>query len=178
MIIDVSKMKSIEIFKIEGTEDWLSKIYAEFKTPKDAQRPLLKALVSVDARDPVCVTVKGTVDYTPFVDCSRCGLAISWAISESIETRYLRDISDLSDDLELDESSIEDFTLTNGKTFDLEELINDAVQLALPTRLIRVGANDECLVCDEKLSDPIQNSADSESALNPFKALKNLKLDS
>jgi uncharacterized metal-binding protein YceD (DUF177 family) len=112
------------------------------------------------------------------VDCSRCGLAISWAISEKIETRFLRDISDLSDDLELNETSIEDFTLTNGKTFDLEELINDAVQLALPTRLIRVGANDECLVCDEKLAEPIQKSTDSESALNPFRALKSLKLDS
>jgi len=178
MIVDVSKMKSIETFKIEGTEDWLSKIYAEFKTPKDAQKPLLQALISVDPRDPACVTVKGTVDYTPFVDCSRCGLAISWAISEKIETRFLRDISDLSDDLELNETSIEDFTLTNGKTFDLEELINDAVQLALPTRLIRVGANDECLVCDEKLAEPIQKSTDSESALNPFRALKSLKLDS
>lgn len=177
MIVDVSKMKSVETIKVEGTEPWLSKIYSEFKTPKNATLPLLQAAISVDARDPACVTVKGSVDYTPFVDCSRCGIGISWPISETIETRFLRDIPEFSEDLELDEASIEEFTLKDGKTFDLEELINDVVQLALPPRLVRVGENDECLICDEKLSEPIHNVKEAES-LNPFKALKNIKLDS
>jgi uncharacterized metal-binding protein YceD (DUF177 family) len=177
MIIDVSKMKTVETFKVEGTEPWLSKIYSEFKTPKNTTAPLLRGSISVDARDPACVTVKGSIEYSPFVDCSRCGLGISWPISETIETRFLRDLPDFSDDLELDEASIEEFTLMDGKTFDLEELINDVVQLALPARLVQAGPNDECLVCDEKLSEPIHDVKDVDP-LNPFRALKNIKLDS
>lgn len=179
MIIDASRIKSTETIVITGEEGWLTQIYASFPTPKGQAMPKLTGSFLIDARDPMTVNVRGTLEYAPFVDCSRCALEISWPINESIDVRFLREAPEFEDELEIDleAAGLEDYILDNGKTFDLEILLNDAIQLSLPTKLIKVGEDNNCLVCSKDLSAPLALESNPAEDTNPFAVLKGIKLN-
>jgi len=179
MIIDASKIKSTETIEITGREGWLQQIYASFPTPKGQTMPILTGSFLVDARDPLMVRIRGTLEYSPFVDCSRCALEITWPMKEEIDVRFLREAPEFEGELEVDleASGLEDYILNNGKTFDLEVLLNDAIQLSLPTQLIQKNKSNQCLVCLKDLSNPIQLGTGTDDD-NPFSVLKNLKMPS
>lgn len=182
MLIDVSKINQTEKFEILGNEAWLEAIYNNFPTPGNLPTPKIKAIIDVDARDPACVSIKGEIDYAPYVDCSKCGLEITWPLHEKIDTKFLKELPEIEGDdltdLELEAQDLEEYTLVNGKFFNLETLINDAIQLALPTKLIKKDDQDNCLVCFKNTSGLIVISTDSDPVKSPFDALKKLKLDS
>jgi uncharacterized metal-binding protein YceD (DUF177 family) len=182
MMIDVSKINHTERFEILGNEEWLENIYKSFPPPPKMPSPKIKATIDVDARDPACVNVKGEVEYTPYVDCSKCGLEITWPLHEKIDTKFLKDLPTMDGEemteLELEAHNLDEYILVNGKFFNLETLINDAIHLALPTKLVKKDDQDNCLVCFKDTSGFIAISTDHDRSKSPFDALKNLKLDS
>lgn len=179
---DLKKTKTITL---EGQEPWLKDIYASF-SGNDA--PLTGEIeVKPDAYG--VFHVVGHVDYTPLVECSRCQEAVAYPIHRDIDVRFIdRDAAEAGFDIEgmddegaefereLDSEDLDTYYVEPNGEMDLEMIINDFIQTALPTRVT-------CSLVDKTCGVPLQNEESglvhkdkNDAEMSPFAALKGLKL--
>ncbi len=181
MQIDVSKIvtNKPEEVVITGNEDWLSEIYALFPTVKGQEQPKITGKMSIARHEMNILSVKGYVEYMPFVDCSRCAIPISWSISESIEAYGA---VGKSPGLQTDEEDEDDISGSDDITdylqenfLNLELIVNEAIQLAIPLRTVPKSENDICQICFKAVGSEAVYCSNDNFSENPFKVLKNLK---
>jgi uncharacterized metal-binding protein YceD (DUF177 family) len=179
MKVDVRNIREEIKISISGSESWLERIYKYFPTNKDQERPLVSATFSIvhDA-SLSCFIVRGELAYAPYVDCSRCAIKIQWPIKESFEIYYMKKtkaVPSLEEDLQ--EEDFGEYLLVNDE-IDLEEVLNDQIQLAIPTQTVRVssGSKGDCMVCGKDVTSLlVYGNTTEDVAPNPFAVLKDLK---
>ncbi|MEY4631075.1 MAG: hypothetical protein RIQ81_1195 [Pseudomonadota bacterium] len=190
MKVSVKDLKKPLNIRISGNEAWLGAIHASF-TPEvgDACAPGVQAgdrqltgdlELSVDSAG--CVRVTGRLDYQPLVPCSRCDLSIPFDVGQDVDSCFKplpshtddrREVN-LSGD-ELDERYIEDGAV------DIEELLNDLVQTAIPFQTVQVSPDGKnCVFCKADLSRPRVFSSggedEPEAPESPFAKLAGFKV--
>lgn len=183
MKIPVKDMREALKVSIQGDEAWLAEIYASFLGNEGRG---IQGEVVICPEPYGVYSVKGQISYVPKVSCSRCELAIPWPIERAIDVRFIdRDGSGFEiegDDEESDEGDLtpedlDTYYLGNEGEIDLEMIVNDLVQTAIPTRTIALSADGKsCAICLEDVAKPLVFEDGNKEDQSPFAVLKNLKL--
>lgn len=179
MRIHIHDLKPDMNVHIDGTEPWLDRLYADFPAQNDQQsRPRIVGDLTLTLEEAGSVLVTGNLSYTPIVSCSRCDLGISWPLSFRLSVRYLpENVNISSKERTLTSADLDAYYLEDNE-IDLEGLINDTVQTALPNRVIATTDDGSaCRICEADLTNSqVYGQKDDNDASSPFAALKNLKL--
>jgi uncharacterized metal-binding protein YceD (DUF177 family) len=169
---------------LQGDESWLSEIYSSFPAN---ERPL-SGQIEVIPEAYGLYAVKGHVDYTPSVECARCSELIGYPIHRDISVRFIDrdqaesglDIEGIDEDevieRELDSKDLDTYYIESTGEIDLEMVINDFVQTALPTRVTCANVNKICGVDLKDSQSGLVHKDKNDFESSPFAALKSLKL--
>lgn len=181
MKIPVKDMREPLKLSIQGNESWLAEIYASFL---GSEGPGIQGEILISPEPYGVYSVKGHINYVPKVSCSRCELAIAWPIQRDVDVRFIdRDGSgfEIEGDEEGDEGDLtpedlDTYYLQDG-AIDIEMVVNDLVQTAIPSRTIAVSKDGKsCGVCLEDVTKPLIFEDGNKEDQSPFAILKNLKL--
>lgn len=178
MRIPLTELYRPKTVTLKGNEEWLNRIYGDF--PLGKERPLAGEL-QLTIGDGNEVNVTGTLEFAPTVPCSRCETSISWPLKLDVKARFLPERGPESKrDITLTEADLDAYYIEMGAV-DLEQLLTDLVQTAMPTQFVRASADgSSCLVCDDDLArDLVYGKSprkQPEKPASPFAALKDLKL--
>lgn len=177
------RIKSTELstemrITLTGTETWLGALYADFASsePPSTSR-LLTGHLDLTKAENGSVNVKGSLSFTPIVSCARCAKDIPWPLAVPVDTVVLpEDHAPLPKDHNLREEELESYRLI-GDEVDLELLVNDAVQTALPNQFVAASEDGKsCKICHLDISNPKVFSAGESEQASPFAALRGLKV--
>lgn len=178
---DLREAKTIEI---QGQEPWLGEIYSSFQ---GNESPLTGRIV-VKPEAYGVFDVKGKIDYTPVVECSRCSESIGYPIHRDVDVRFIDrdaaeeglDIEGVDDDenieRELDSEDLDTYYISANGELDIEMVINDFVQTALPTRVTCSLVDKTCGLSLQNEESGLVHKDQADVDTSPFAALKNLKL--
>lgn len=165
--------------EIKGDEPWLDFIYKSFRQKKGADASVLTGYFTVTPDQYGAFHVQGEVSYTPLVSCGRCEMLIPWEIKRRIDVRYLvpyRDEEGESGETDLAPEDLDDYYIENDE-LDVEVSINDLIQTALPSRLIKLTSDGKaCAVCLENVETAVVYEQKTAAETSPFAVLKGLKL--
>jgi len=173
-LTDLSKSKKVVV---TGEEGWLAKIYELFAAPKDQQTPKVSAELHISEYHHDICNVDVSLRYEPFVDCSLCATPIRWplTIHEQVQYRHPPE-NELPREHNLAKEELDHYFFDQD-AIDIEALLNELIQIALPSRLIKRSADgSSCTVCqrDLRASQAYEDPGDFKKD-NPFEALKKLK---
>jgi len=182
MLIHVAELQPDRNVLINGSEDWLAPIYADFAADIAAVDPDFKPLIApsihgelrIEKMTDTVIKVTGWISYAPIVPCSRCTKTFPWPLDLDIDVYYQqRSVTEFGKDVTLRKGELEEYYF-DGETLDILEVINDTIHTALPSTYVRHGEDeDECGDCGVSLtSDRVFGVADSEIADSPFEVLK------
>ncbi len=177
MKVDVRTIRSHFDLEISGTESWLKDIYHYFSAPAGKTAPLVHGHIAIQHQPEVDgYSLKGKVSFEPFVDCSRCGVKIQWPINESFDLFFVRKSGDVPDDADLNPTDLDEYALVDN-IIDIESILNEQIQLAIPTKTVKARAGtEECLSCGQDLSSlQVFGENPEEDPANPFAVLKTFK---
>jgi uncharacterized metal-binding protein YceD (DUF177 family) len=181
MLVKVVGLTEPTTIEISGGEPWLDRIYTSFGLNPLASEHPIKGNLTISPEHDLGFLVEGRVVFQAPVDCSRCGKDITWPISEDINVFYSANSPDKKDKSEnginnLSSDDLDDYRLED-ESINLEILINEFIQLAIPNRKVLVDENDNCQICLMDLSDETVFGQDTSVDLseNPFGKLKGLK---
>lgn len=175
MRIRLSELREKEVVDVDGTEAWLSALYETFPVPEGAEKPLVKAHLVVERLPEEFARVTGQVEYAPYVGCSRCERLIPWPIKSQLEVFFQRDERGPSEgkEIALKRAELDEYYFVDGEFIDLEAVVNDIIQTAIPTRTLRFCADGRtCAVCGEDLESAQVYGTKSAPAASPFNTLK------
>ena len=186
MKVQIKDMREPKLIDIKGDEPWLTEIYASFLANEGLG---LKGQVKITPEQYGLYTVEGTIEYVPIVGCSRCQREIPWPIHKSVSVRFIDRVAaeaefeiegEEDDDMlerDLVPEDLDTYYLTPTGEIDVEMVINDIVQTALPTRLIVLNTDGKtCRICLENVEAPLVFKDAMDIDTSPFAVLKNLKL--
>ncbi|MES2745028.1 MAG: DUF177 domain-containing protein [Bdellovibrionota bacterium] len=184
MKLPVKDLRDSKIHTIKGDEAWLSDIYSSFSaidTP-------LTGHIGVKPEAYGLYSVQGHVDFTPFIECARCAEPLGYPIHRDISVRFIdRDKAEAGFDIEgedgdeviereLDSQDLDTYYVESHGEIDLEMVVNDFVQTALPTRVICANVDKTCGVDLKDAESGLVHKDKADFDSSPFAALKNLKL--
>ncbi|NRA65592.1 MAG: DUF177 domain-containing protein [Pseudobacteriovorax sp.] len=174
MLIDTRDLRTSQVIDIIGNEEFLNSVYKVF--PKLYEQPLTgKILVSRTEYDGI--SVKGTISFTPKVDCSRCTEAIPWPLDKAFEVVYRPAIEASEGQIDLPPQDLETYYLSDDEKIDLTQLLIDFTAGELPSQLVKKSEDQKsCLVCDKDISKDVVFESGEQFDNNPFAILKGLKL--
>lgn len=179
MKLNISNLREVKKITVTGDEGWLKTIYDTFHSDANSKVNKLKAELIITPVGDGFTMVKGEISYTPIVDCSRCGDFIPWSIEDRFEVCFQKE--DVNDEQlkerELSAGELDEYYL-DGDDIDIELLLNERVQLAIPMRtvLAREDKENECFVCGDDLDEArVIGVSPENDENNPFHALKHLK---
>lgn len=163
--------------ELRGDEPWLQNIYGSFAQTNG----LLTAQLSFRKDLAGFVYVSGNVAFTPYVDCSRCSESIPWPVAESVEVTYRPEGLDATPakEVNLKKRELEQYAIANGM-IDLEELVNDIVQMAIPLHTVRITDDGKsCVACGiDVTSEKVWGGNPSSRTSKPQPSGKNNSADS
>ncbi len=182
MKLKAEDLRSPKTITISGDEPWLHLIYESFdiKGAVPATHRITGAL-TVTPSTYGLYDVEGEVRFTPNVSCSRCEDMIPWEISRKIKVRYLEQVplEDEEEEVErdLEPSDMDAYYIDAQGMIDLEVVLNDFIQTALPSRLVKTAPDGKsCLICHKDVSTKAVFEDEVKPEESPFAVLKNLKL--
>ncbi|HYX32083.1 MAG TPA: DUF177 domain-containing protein [Oligoflexus sp.] len=184
MKLKAEELRSPLTVTISGDEPWLGLIYQSFdmKGPAPSERRITGSL-KVTPTNYGLYDIEGDVQFTPSVSCSRCEDQIAWPIQRKIKVRYLEqtplDEEEIKEEIErdLEPSDMDAYYIDPQGMIDLEVVVNDFIQTALPTRLVKTSADGKsCLICHKDVSEKTVFKDAVKPEHSPFAVLKNLKL--
>lgn len=189
MKVSVKDLRKPSSIKIHGDEPWLEAIHTSFALEADdtcapgvEDKPRrLKGEIHLQADAAGCVRVTGHIDFEPLVPCSRCDLRIPVDASQDVDALFKPEPREADDrrEINLSADDLETRFIEGGKV-DLEELVNDAVQTAIPFQTCQTEpGTDRCRFCKADLSAPRVFSTGGEGVDevpdSPFAKLAELK---
>ncbi len=184
MKIGTKDLRETQILDLKGDEPWLGDIYASFEGMEEA----LHGKLSVNPAAYGVYAVDGHISYTPKVECARCQEAVPFAIERDISVRFIdRDAAEASFEIEGEEADedyerelvsedLDTYYVDAGGELDIEMVINDFVQTALPTRVTCEVVGRSCGLSLQNSESGLVHKDKSDFETSPFAALKNLKL--
>jgi uncharacterized metal-binding protein YceD (DUF177 family) len=183
MKLKAEDLRSPKTIPITGDEPWLGLIYESFdiKGAVPPERRITGSLTIIPSNYGL-YQIEGAVQFTPTVACSRCEDRIPWEISRKIKVRYLEQApleEDAEEEIEreLEPSDMDAYYIDAQGMIDLEIVINDFIQTALPTRLVKTASDGKsCLICHKDVSEKAVFKDEIKPEQSPFAVLKNLKL--
>ena len=162
--------------EIDGSEPWLMAMYADFA--EDApliEPPRLRGKLRVTLEAAGTVHVAGSLTYSPKVPCGRCDLAIEWPLDLKVDCRWLpQALEPQARERNLSEGDLDVYVLEDD-TVDLEMLVNDTVQTALPNQFLAMTDAGSCRICTRDLKDSHVFGEGGPERDSPFAVLANLK---
>lgn len=189
MKLTVKDLKKEATVRIHGDEPWLDAIHSSFSLEEDDtcapgidDKPRrLKGELSLHTELSGCVIVRGRIEYEPLVPCSRCDLSVPVDLSQDVDALFKPSPRARDDrrEIALSSDDLEDRHILDGK-IDVEELLNDLVQTAVPAQSCQPEpGSDRCLYCKADLSAPrVFSSGGSDvvdEPVSPFAKLAELK---
>jgi uncharacterized metal-binding protein YceD (DUF177 family) len=176
MKININAINPTLVVEISGSEPWLKNIYADYFQKDEKDQALLTGKITFQAAEAGTFGVTGNLKFVPKLPCSRCEKNINWPLDITIDLRYLPELSNsLEKEKNLTQDDLESYYI-EGSRIDLEVLVNDMVNDALPLRVQHTKEGDSnCLECGKDLSgEKVWSSQDEKPS--PFAMLKGLKL--
>jgi len=178
MRLDIDQLVETTTVTISGNEQWLRGVYTAFPTPKGRAEPKLTGTLKVSAYRNESLTVDGSLNYEPYIDCSRCAEPIQWPLNPSINVEYRhRSPSDLPREHNLSKEELDHYHFDADRHLDVEALVNEFIHLSIPMKIIRRTTDgSSCLVCAADLTEDVvfQDQREPTKA-NPFEVLQQLK---
>ena len=179
MRLAVSSISEQTVIEIRGDEPWLEPLYRDFPLPGGAgERATLTGRLEFRLEEAGSVMVTGTLTYAPIVTCSRCDKALAWPLRCEVSTRFLPEqVNDMPREKNLSRDDLDAYFL-DSHAVDVELLVNDTVQMALPTQFLATDPSGQnCRICAVQLdTEQVYGSAKEPAEKSPFAALKGLKL--
>ncbi len=183
MKLKAEDLRQAKSMTITGQEPWLAEIYASFDMSlAEAQgEKAIVGSVTITPQPYGVYAVSGNIRFVPKVSCSRCEDPIPWPIERTFAVRFL-EVPELPDDAVEDEedrepAALDDYYLDSEGLIDIEMLLNDFIQTALPMRLVRASEDGKsCLVCKKAIDTREVFSVGNKEDMSPFAALKSLKI--
>jgi uncharacterized metal-binding protein YceD (DUF177 family) len=192
MKVSVKDLRKPVTITIHGDEPWIEAIHSSFALePDDSCAPgvpgindksrRLKGEIRLQMDASGCVSAKGHIAYEPLVPCSRCDLRIPLDVGQEIDALFKPGPHGADDrqEITLSADDLEARFIEDGKV-DLEELLNDLVQTAIPFQTCQPDpGTDRCRFCKADLSAPrvfsSGGSGDDDQPVSPFAKLAELK---
>lgn len=178
-------LREIKMIDIQGHEPWLGEIYSSFQGT-DCQ---LHGKIVVKPEAYGVYALEGHVDFTPLVECSRCQEPLGYPIHRDFSIRFIdRDAAEADFEIEGMEDDGEEFerdlvsedldTYYIEKTgeLDIEMVVNDFIQTALPTRVTCASVDKACGMPLQNHESGLIHKDKADVDMSPFAALKHLKL--
>lgn len=184
---------------VAGDEPWLDAVYESFSIRPDesfapgvGQTPRrLVGELDIAMNSYGYVSVRGTLKYVPLVACSRCDLVIPFNVSQDFEACFKpasagqaldernSDARDLEQDVDviLTADDLDARFIEDGQV-DIESLINDVVQTAVPAQTCQTDDKGLCCHCgvDTSTSKVFSSLKDGEpDPTSPFAKLADFK---
>ena len=78
MKIKINQIGLGKNIELSGAEQWLESIYENFPAPTGEISPKLTGQINLATNESKQVVATGTIEYEPFVTCSRCSKPIRW----------------------------------------------------------------------------------------------------
>ncbi len=177
MKIKLNEVNLPKELKINGDESWLKSIYDVFPAPDGETTPALSAELTISDMNDADIYVYGTLRYEPFVTCSRCAKPINWNVEEKVSALFLEKREDISGKSEKSLDEIDDIQyLIKDNSINIERVLNDTVQTAIPNRLVRYSKDGErCDICNEDFSNEQVYGKTDKTEDSPFAVLKKLQ---
>ena len=190
MKVSVKDLKKPLNIRISGDEPWLREIHSSFALGDgDSCAPgvresgrCVSGSLDLSMGSGGCVKVSGSLTYEPLVPCSRCDLAIPCDVSQGVDAVFKPAPSspDERREVSLSEGDLDERFISDGAV-DLEELLNDLIQTAIPTQTVQaVAGTSDCRFCKADLSAPRVFSTGGDEgeagAESPFAKLAGLKV--
>lgn len=162
---------------ITGDEPWLARLYADFPVTT-GPAPKLTADLHFLAEEGDSIRATGRVRYAPMVGCSRCDHPIPRSIDAPVDVRfYPEGVNEQPREKNLSRADLDAYYIQDY-SLDIEELINDTVQTALPTTILDTNESDGlCKTCQaEVAAGEAIGGQEAAKPTSPFAVLKGLKL--
>ena len=155
---------------ITGHEDFLEEIYKYFPHPSHNNKPLITGSISLQIIGEGIVQVKGSLNFSPFLNCSRCNSPITWTLSEAVDLLYQEkkmSPNDLPKNKELSKEELNEYNY-DPRTgfFDLEQIISEAINLAIPSTISPEDQRTPQHNCLKLKSDDILYSTKTKTVEN------------
>jgi len=178
MIVPLHSLKPTLKIAVQGLEPWLDKIYATFPVPSGKPKPLIQASVALTRNELTGdVEASGQLTFTPFVNCSRCAEFIPWPVTTDLNARFLNKAPPDGGVADLDEEALDEYYF-QGDTLDIEPLLNERIQMAVPMQTIRLSDDKtSCLDCGLTVGDDRVYGDDTDrKPPSPFSVLAAVKV--
>jgi len=178
--LDTREIQGLKKIEITGDEPWLDHLYGYFRSEKNDSPSKLTGEFELSYNSDLnAYRVCFKFDYTPRVDCSRCGIKIDWPIFKKGEIYFHcdDDLSSKSDIVDLEQRDLDAYYVEDGK-IDLGSILNEAVHLEIPTQTVPASKENpnDCASCGLDISgDQVFGTSKEDDPTNPFAALKSLK---
>jgi uncharacterized metal-binding protein YceD (DUF177 family) len=148
----IEESKPLEVL-IEGGEKWLAEVYSFFSSPKKEVKPRLTADLKFSKTANI-VRMTGSLQYSPFLRCSRCAQEIRWPISKGINCEYFIEDSGQVRSMNRDSELGSEEYLTAGGFLDLARVCNEAIVLSIPSRTLCGEVQESASAgCCEEMAD-------------------------
>ncbi len=176
MYVDVAKIDRKQHLIVAGDEPWLAAVYAGFQVPKEQVPPRISGWIDVEPLKLGFAEVCGELTFSPYVACSRCGDPIQWPIKTNFAMSYRNDQTQSMQrkEVDLERDELDHYFLKDNR-LDVEELINEQIQIAIPSRTVKSGADGGCSVCHLPLEEDQVYSEQPDAGKSPFSVLSSLK---
>lgn len=174
MQIKVPHLLQATTIHLTGAEPWLASIYSLFAKGSEPV-PALSGWLKCEPEVGGTVRVTGSLSFMPAIGCGRCDRLIPWDLSTEFNVQYRRESTEPRDrDLQSEEL---DIYFIENDSLDLEMLVNEQVQLMVPSvALRRDPAGKTCMICGIDVSSPlVAQTRGAEAFGNPFAKLQQLR---
>jgi uncharacterized metal-binding protein YceD (DUF177 family) len=178
MRILTSTLPSPHHIQFLGNEAWLSQISKDL-SPEAPEMSKIHGQVTLRTDSGGFILVSGSVTAQATRHCDRCGQAVSIPLHSDFSATFRPPFTDVAPRiLALSSEDLEVYFIEDGAV-DLEVIINDSLQCAIPTHIgcsqadVTVcGSGEDSLVltAEDKLRMDAESAASSSN--NPFLALK------
>ena len=179
MLIRVDDIQPTFSLSIRGDEPWLAPIVKSLQEEGGAASDS-KITGEIQFRKDSAGFVygKGQVKFTPTLSCSRCAMDIPWPLDATVDATWRPPFESVTPrEMALSADDLDVYFMVDGK-INVEELVNDVLQCALPEKVIvRKDDTDDCGVCGiNLLNNLVYGKNEPLEQASPFAALKNLKM--
>ena len=177
MRVRVENLDKVTTVNLTGDEPWIAQIANILHQGEGSATARISGQIELRKDSAGFVYGKGHFSHTPILSCSRCAKDVPWPMDVAVNVTWRPPFEGSTPrELSLSAEDLDVYFIENGE-LDLEELVNDALQCAVPSRVLKTveGSDDDCGVCGINLSDDLVAGKHDDSSNSPFAILKNLK---
>ena len=173
MKLSVKTLSSPHQVEFENRDSWLKEIAREL-TPSEPESSNIRGNLTLKQDSAGFVHATGTVTAQATQPCDRCGRDVQFPIESSINVTFRPPYVDNAPrEIALSPEDLDVYFIEDDH-IDLEVLINDTLQCAIPTHILCHDSDSEG--CSEDEDDGLVYGESTPHEIeSPFAILKNLK---